>query len=257
MESRAQSLPQTMGVIMFDLAGVVRDPGLKYWKRTVNQAAYLFWSSAPLAIWLCFFLGLAISVQTINVLGQIGADRGLTGILVGSLGLRELAVIVGSLSLGASAGAGSVTELGAMRVAEEIDAIETMSVSSRPYLLSTRVFATVIASLPIIVFCVGATFLGGWVVAWTQSDSVSVGSFGYFFWLSLAPMDFVFALMKGAVIATSTAVICTSFGYRAGGGPVGVGLAVGRALNLSIIAAMLINLAMSYMFWGVKDTLRL
>ena len=76
-------------------------------------------------------------------------------------------------------------------------------------------------------------------------------------WRVIAPLDFFFALIKGVVIGMTIAMVGLSNGYRATGGPVGVGQAVGRALNLSIIAGVLMNLALSYVFWGTKDTVSL
>lgn len=244
-----------VGSIVYDMKAMRY--GFKYWRLTLHQASAVFRSTAPLCMWLCFFIGLALVVQATNVIGMIGADRGLAGIAVGALGLREIAINVALLGIAASAGAGYVTELGAMRVAEEIDALEVMSIDSHSYLLSTRMWGTLIAAVPLLIFCIGMTFAGGWLAALSQSSVMSLGSFGLFFWRSIATVDFPYALIKGTVLAVLTALICTSLGYRASGGPVGVGLAVGKALDLSIVAGMLLNLAMTYMFWGLSDTLKI
>lgn len=255
-QRRAESTTVTaVGAIVHDLKALRH--GLKYWRITLEQARIVFRSTAPLSIWLCFFLGLALVIQSTDVIGGIGADRGLAGIAVGALGLREVAINVSLLGIAASAGAGYVTELGAMRVAEEIDALEVMGIDSHSYLLSTRMWGTFIAAVPLIVFCIAATFAGGWAAAFAQRDVMSVGSFGAFFWRSIATADFPYALIKGSVLAVLTVLICTSLGYRASGGPVGVGLAVGKALDLSIVSGMLLNLAMTYAFWGLSDTLRI
>lgn len=253
-----QQMPSTtitaVGSIVFDLRGFAS--GRKYWQLTIWQAWTILRSTAPLALWLCFLVGLGLVIQITDVMGLIGADRGLAGIAVGAAGLRELGVTVAAVGLGASAGAGFVTELGAMRVAEEIDALEVMGVDSHTYLISTRLWGALLAAFPLIVFCVAATFLGGWLAAIAFSDVVSLGSFSQYFWRSLIAIDFVYALIKGTVLVMLTTLICTSLGYRASGGPVGVGLAVGKALDLSIVSGALINLALSYLFWGLTDTLK-
>lgn len=251
----------TVGIVLGDIGRVGSDLRrgylLRYGRKTLEHAVTQFQAAAPLTLWLCFFIGTAATFQAVNVLGLVGADRALAAVLIGSIGLREVSMLMALLALSATAGAGFVTELGSMRVAEEIDALEVMGVSSHPYLITTRLFGTALAVVPLMVFGIGATFLGGWLIAWAQSDILSIGGFGFYFWRVIAPLDFFFALIKGVVIGMTIAMVGLSNGYRATGGPVGVGQAVGRALNLSIIAGVLMNLALSYVFWGTKDTVSL
>jgi len=251
----------TLGVVVSDMGRVIRDTWaghlLRYWRKLFEHAVAQFKAAAPLTLWLCFFIGTASTFQTVNILGLVGADRGLAAVLIGSIGLREIAMLMALLALAATAGAGFVTELGSMRVADEIDALEVMGVPSHPYLISTRLFGTGLAVVPLMVFGIAATFVGGWLVAWVMGDVIGLGSFGFYFWRVIAPQDFFFAIIKGVVIAMMIALVGLSNGYRATGGPVGVGAAVGRSLNMSIIAGVLMNLAMSYIFWGTKDTVSL
>lgn len=261
MSRVSTQLPSTtltsIGTVVYDVGAVARNPGIKYWPLIFIHAWRVFKSTTPLAIWLCFFIGAALVIQTTNSLAMMGVDRGLAGVGVGALGLRELSISVVILAMAATAGAGFVTELGSMRVADEIDALDVMGIHSHAYLVSTRLMGTFIAAVPLIIFCVAFTFIGGWVSAWSQRATMSMGSFAEFFWLSVASIDFLYVAIKGAVIASMIAVICVSHGYRASGGPVGVGLAVGRALDLSIVGGILLNLALTYVFWGTKETLQL
>jgi phospholipid/cholesterol/gamma-HCH transport system permease protein len=252
-----ESATTTVGMIVYDAGRFLRAPGLRYWRKVFEHAARVFRTTAPLTVWLSFFIGTAVTFQAINLLSVVGADRGLAAVIVGSVGLREVSIIMALFGVSASVGAGFVTELGAMRVAEEIDALEVMGISSHPYLIGTRIFGAAIATVPLIIFSVGAVFLGGWAIAYTQSDAVNMASFSLFFWRVISPLDFVFVVFKGTCIAVATAMIGASCGYRATGGPVGVGLAVGRALNLAVVCGVLMNLAFSYIFWGTKDTIRL
>lgn len=248
---------ESTGQVVLDGWQVIRHPALRYWRHTLTLAARLVRTAGPLAMLLCFFLGTFVTLQGVVVLGQFGIDRGLTGIIVSSLGLREMTLIVGASALGASAGAGFVTELGAMRVSDEIDAIEVMGVHSYPFLVSTRVVATTIASVPIFAGCIAANFLGGWLIAVAQANGMNMGTFSQYFWVGIAPVDVVYALLKGIMAATVTALVCATTGYRAQGGPIGVGMAVGEALNLSLMLIMIANLCMSYAFWGLGDTVRI
>ncbi len=248
---------ESTGQVVLDGWRVLRHPALRYWRHTATLTARLVKTCGPLAMLMCFFLGTFVTLQGTVVLGQFGIDRGLTGIIVSSLGLREMTLIVGASALGASAGAGFVTELGAMRVSEEIDAIEVMGLHSYPFLVSTRVTATMLASVPVFVGCIAANFAGGWLVAASQASGINMGTFSQYFWVGIAPVDVVYALLKGIMAATTTALVCTTTGYRAQGGPIGVGMAVGEALNLSLMLIMMLNLCMSYVFWGLGDTVRI
>lgn len=247
-------LVPTAGTVLYDLRDFTRDPGIRYWKRIVDHAASTFRRTTPLVVWMCFFSGAAMAIQSINVLGLFGADRSIAAALVGSLGLRELTISVSLFAISATVGAGFVTELGAMRISEEVDALETMGIRSHPYLLSTRLWGAVVATVPMIVFGIGALFFGCWAVAFANGDVVTEGTFSHFFWRVVSVGDILATVTKGATLTFVTAAVALSVGYRATGGPVGVGTAVGRALNLSILAAVLVNLALSYVFWGGQET---
>lgn len=160
-------------------------------------------------------------------------------------------------AIGASAGAGYVTELGAMRVSEEIDAIEVMGLHSYPYLVSTRVVAAFLAAVPIFAGAIAATFAGGFLSANLQINGLNVGSFNDFFWVGVAPIDILYAMIKGVVATGIVTLVCASGGYRAKGGPIGVGMAVGESLNLTLVLVMFVNLFLSYLFWGITDTVKI
>jgi len=244
----------TVGIVLYDMGRVLKNPGFVYWKQIFVHASSVFAKAAPLSLWLCFFTGTAMTIQTSSVLSMVGAERGLSAVLIGSTGLREIAVMLSLFGISASVGAGFVTELGAMRISDEIDGLEVMAIPSHPYLMSTRMIGAVIATIPLIVFSIGAVLGGAWIAALSQRPALSIGSFEMFFWKVITPIDIFYSVIKGVTITIFTAAISLSTGYRATGGPVGVSLAVGRALNLSVTAGILANLAFSYFFWGTRDT---
>lgn len=252
-----QGLVESTGRVALDAARVIRDPALEHWRVTVHLIAKLVREAGPLACFLCFFQGAFVTIQASVILGGFGIDRGLSGIIVASLSLRELTLITGTAALGASIGAGFVTELGAMRVSDEIDALDVMGLRSYPYLVSTRVIASAIAAIPIFAGAILATFIGGALTAAFQVGGMSLGSYAAFFRLGYAPIDLIFVLFKGVVATATIAMVCSSTGYRAKGGPVGVGMAVGEALNLTLVIVMFLNLLMSYLFWGISDSVKI
>jgi phospholipid/cholesterol/gamma-HCH transport system permease protein len=250
-------LAESTGRIVIDGGRVLRHPGLKYWSVLLRHTTDVVRTAGPIAWLMCFFLGGFTTLTVASVVGRFGIDPGLAGLIVSSMGLRELTLIVGTAAVGSSVGAGFVTTLGAMRVSEEIDAIEVMSIDSYPYLVSTRVWASLIAALPVFVGAIAFTFAGGYMSALFQVSGMNQGSYLQFFWIGFAPIDVVFALAKGVVATGTLAIVCASTGYRASGGPVGVGMAVGEALNVSLVLVMYLNLIMSYLFWGLNDTVKI
>jgi len=252
-----KGMVESTGRVALDAGKVLRHPGFRYWSTTVNLAVRLVRDAAPMALLLCFFVGSFVVIQGAFILGRFGVDRGLAGMIISSLGLREMCMLMGASAIGASAGAGWVTELGAMRVSEEIDALEVMGLHSYPYLVSTRVMAAVMAGIPIFAGSIAAMFLGSFMSASLQISGLNMGSFSSFFWAGIAPIDIFYTLVKGSIACAMVALVCSSGGYRARGGPIGVGMAVGESLNLTLVLVMFVNLFLSYLFWGISNTVKI
>jgi phospholipid/cholesterol/gamma-HCH transport system permease protein len=153
-------------------------------------------------------------------------------------------------------GAGFTAELGAMRVNEEIDALEVMAVRPVPYLISTRIIAAFIAITPLYLISLFASYLATELVV-TKLLGLSAGTYQHYFTLFLPPVDVLYSLIKAGVFAIAVAVIHCYYGFNATGGPAGVGVAVGKAIRASIVAVNVLNLMMSSFMWGVEDTVRI
>jgi phospholipid/cholesterol/gamma-HCH transport system permease protein len=143
-----------------------------------------------------------------------------------------------------------------MRISDEIDALEVMSVPSKPYLVATRVTAALIAIIPLYLISLFASFFATRLVS-TKLFGLSPGVYDYYFRLYLPVKDVFFSLSKAVLFATVVALIHCYYGYNASGGPAGVGVAVGRAIRLSIVAVVVLNLVLSLIFWGGGNTVSL
>jgi phospholipid/cholesterol/gamma-HCH transport system permease protein len=75
--------------------------------------------------------------------------------------------------------------------------------------------------------------------------------------LFLPPIDVFYSLLKAWIFATAIALIHCYYGYNARGGPVGVGIAVGKAIRTSIVVVLVLNFALSALMWGITDTVRI
>jgi phospholipid/cholesterol/gamma-HCH transport system permease protein len=200
-------------------------------------------------------VGATVGVQAVAGLSQLGAESyiGIVGALANT---REITPLIAAVALSAQVGSSFTAEIGAMRISDEIDALEVMSIPSLVYLVSTRIVALVAALVPLYLVALFASFLGTRFVT-TQLYGASPGLYDYYFSLYLPPVDVLYSLLKVVVFAIQVGLIHGYFGYHATGGPAGVGRAVGIAIRITIITVVITNLLLSYVFWGSTTTVSL
>src|SRR3954452_13651887 len=204
---------------------------------------------------MSFFTGTEVGLQGFKGLQQIGAEA-FTGLVGSFANTREVTPLIAGVAFAAQVGAGFTAELGAMRISDEIDALEVMSVPSFTYLVATRVTAAVIAIIPLYLISLFASFFATKLVS-TKFFGLSPGVYDYYFHLYLPFQDVVYSVIKAVVFAMAVALIHCYYGYNASGGPAGVGVAVGRAIRLSIVSVVVLNFLLSLLFWGGGNTVSL
>jgi phospholipid/cholesterol/gamma-HCH transport system permease protein len=204
---------------------------------------------------MSFFTGTEVGLQGFKGLEQIGAQA-FTGLVGSFANTREVTPIIAGVAFAAQVGAGFTAELGAMRISDEIDALEVMSVPSFVYLVCTRVVAALICIIPLYLFSLYASFFATRIVT-TQFFGLSPGVYDHYFRLYLPPIDVFYSLAKACIFAVVVSLIHCYYGYYASGGPAGVGVAVGRAIRLSIVTVVVLNLVLSIMFWGGGNSVRI
>jgi phospholipid/cholesterol/gamma-HCH transport system permease protein len=200
-------------------------------------------------------VGATVGVQAVAGLSQLGAQSYL-GIVGALANTREITPLIAAVALSAQLGSSFTAEIGAMRISEEIDALEVMAVPSIVYLVCTRLVALVLALIPLYLVALFASFFGTRFVT-TQFFGASPGLYDYYFRLYLPPVDILYSLIKVVVFALEVGLIHSYFGYYASGGPAGVGRAVGIAIRVTIITVVITNLLLSYVFWGGASTVSL
>ena len=200
------------------------------------------------------FTGVVVGLQGYAALDQIGSSV-LTGFLSAYVNTREVAPIVASLALSATVGCGFTAQLGAMRISEEIDALEVMAIPSVPYLVTTRMLAGFIAVIPLYVVGLLASYLATRTVN-TAIQGQSTGSFDHYFHLFLPPEDVIYSFVKVMIFAFVLVMIHCYYGFTASGGPAGVGVAVGRAVRTTIVVVAILNFFLGLALWGTTTTVR-
>jgi phospholipid/cholesterol/gamma-HCH transport system permease protein len=211
--------------------------------------------TAGVIFFMAFFTGTQVGLQGFKGLQLIGAEA-FTGFVSAFANTREITPLIAGVTLAAQVGAGFTAELGAMRVNEEIDALEVMAVRPIPYLVSTRIIAALIAITPLYLISLFSSYIATELIV-TKLLGLSGGTFTHYFSLFLPPIDVLFSVIKAGVFAIAVALIHCYYGFNASGGPAGVGVAVGKAIRASIVAVNVLNLMLSSFMWGVQDTVRI
>lgn len=204
---------------------------------------------------LAFFTGTAVGLEGYVGLEQIGAQA-YVGLVSSFANTREITPLIAGVALSAQIGAGFTAELGAMRISEEIDALEVMSVPSIIYLVSTRIWSALILVIPLYLFALFASYEASRIIV-TQYYDVSIGAYEQYFNLFLPTIDVLYSLTKAVIFVVFVVLVHCYYGFYASGGPVGVGVAVGRAIRVSLVGVVLLNLFMSVLFYGAQETVRI
>ena len=211
--------------------------------------------SVAIVGFMTFFTGSQVGLQGYNSLNQIGTAA-YTGFVSSYFNTRELAPLVSALALSATVGCGFTAQLGAMRISDEIDALEVMAVPTVPFLVTTRLLAGMIAVIPLYVVGLLASYLATRLIV-TVFYGQSTGTYDHYFNLFLPPYDILWSFGKVIVFAILVMLIHCYYGFHASGCPAGVGVAVGRAVRTSIVVINLADLFLGMAIWGATTTVRI
>ncbi len=244
--SAAGEIGRFMGTVLSDVFGA---RVLRFSGETLRQAGILIISST-LIIWaLMFVLGLECGIEGAYFLEAQGAPA-YSGVFAAWCDLREIIPYAFGYMLAAKVGTGIVAELGAMRISDEIDALEVMGVDSMVFLCATRLLGSWLVLPFVYIAGIGGAFLASYIAVVQQVGVVSSGGFELIFWEFQNPTDFLFSLTKAMVMATVIVLVGCYYGYNASGGPVGVGTATAKSMVLNLVLVHLIGMMGTQIFWG-------
>lgn len=199
--------------------------------------------------------GALVAVQGYNQLASVGFEA-LTGFASAFFNVRLIVPGTTSVALSATIGAGATAQLGAMRINEEIDALEVIGIRSVTYLAATRVLSGVIVVIPLYCIAVMMAFLAarfGTTVIYGQGSGVYDHYFGTF----LSPTDLIWSFFQCVAITVVIMLVHTYYGFTASGGPAGVGEAVGRAVRTSMVVAAVEIVMISLAVYGQSGNFNL
>jgi phospholipid/cholesterol/gamma-HCH transport system permease protein len=236
----------------------------RYKKEILRLLSEVAFGSGALAViggtvgviaFMSFFTGTEVGLQGYAALAQLGLGP-ISGFISAFFNTREIAPLVAGLALSATVGCGFTAQLGAMRISEEIDALEVMAVPSVPFLVTTRIIAGFVAVIPLYIIGLLSSYLATYVIV-VYYDHQSAGTYSHYFHLFLPPEDVLWSFFKVLVFAVVVVLVHCYFGYVASGGPAGVGIAVGRAVRTAIVAVNLFDFFLSFAIWGSTTSVRI
>jgi phospholipid/cholesterol/gamma-HCH transport system permease protein len=199
--------------------------------------------------------GALVAVQGYNQLASVGFEA-LTGFASAFFNVRLIVPGTTSVALSATIGAGATAQLGAMRINEEIDALEVIGIRSVSYLASTRVVAGVVVVVPLYCIAVMMAFFAarlGTVVIYGQG----AGVYDHYFNTFLNPTDLIWSFSQSVAMTVVIMLVHTYYGFTASGGPAGVGEAVGRAVRTSMVVASVEIVMISLAVYGQSSNFNL
>ncbi|CKP97583.1 integral membrane protein yrbE1B [Mycobacterium tuberculosis] len=196
-----------------------------------------------------------VAIQGFASLGNIGVEA-FTGFFAALINVRIAGPVVTGVALAATVGAGATAELGAMRISEEIDALEVMGIKSISFLASTRIMAGLVVIIPLYALAMIMSFLSPQITT-TVLYGQSNGTYEHYFQTFLRPDDVFWSFLEALIITAIVMVSHCYYGYAAGGGPVGVGEAVGRSMRFSLVSVVVVVLLAELALYGVDPNFNL
>jgi phospholipid/cholesterol/gamma-HCH transport system permease protein len=248
----AAPLREAGDIVGFSFRALAATPGAwKYFAEVLRQCGMLILGSTIVLLAMQAVIGGECGLFFVYLTRPLGATSAV-GQLQVPCSLRELFPYMFGYIYAAKVGSGLVAEIGSMRISDEIDALESVGIDPMKYVVGTRLLAALIC-VPLIYLASMVTgLIGGLLVTTVQLGDLSQAQYleGYF--SSQALQDNVFSIIKGVSIATGITLVALYYGYKARGGPVGVGNAVARAMIINLILIHVLAAFWSAVFWGVN-----
>jgi phospholipid/cholesterol/gamma-HCH transport system permease protein len=219
-----------------------------------SGALIVILGTAGVMLSLSLFVGSLVGLQGFRALDSLGVEA-LTGFITAYFNTRDIAPLVAAAALTATLGAGFTAQLGAMRISEEIDALEVMAVPSVPFLITTRMIAGVIAIIPMYTIGLLSSFAASRLNV-TLINDLPGGTYDHYFDLFLPVSDVLYSYLKVIIFAIMIILIHCHYGYTAKGGPAGVGIAVGRSVRLSIVSTAIMDFFLTLVLFGTETSVR-
>jgi phospholipid/cholesterol/gamma-HCH transport system permease protein len=211
-------------------------------------ALSLIGGTVAIVSFLLVNVGFLIAIVGYSQTANLGVEA-LVGFFSAYVNPRLAAPLITAIGLAATIGAGATAQLGAMRISEEIDALDVMGVRTMAYLVATRLVGGVVLAIPLCCISLLVGFLSTqFLVQFTYGQSSGV--YDHYFHTFLQPTDVLWAMVQVVVQGIVVMLLHTYYGFNASGGPAGVGEATGRAVRASLVVLTLVTAAVGLALYG-------
>lgn len=232
-----------LGSYSLMLKGMFTRPenGKVYWKEYMHQGFDIGIRSLPIVIIISVFLGAVMIVQTSYQLISPLIQKYIMAQVVRDSVILELAPTIICIVLAGVVGSKIASELGNMRVSEQIDALEIMGINTKGYLIMPKIIMALIMIPCLITLAISLSIIGGWVTA-VFANIMSSDQYVYGLINGFRPFTIVVAVVKAFTFAFIIASVPAYYGYNVNGGA----LEIGRASTTSVIISCIMILLADY-----------
>jgi phospholipid/cholesterol/gamma-HCH transport system permease protein len=231
----------------------------QYRRQTLQAMNNLAWGRGSLIVdggtisvlmILGIALGASMAIEAFAILNLLGFGE-LTGITAGVGAIREIGPLIAGIAYTSQAGARMTAEIGAMRISEEIDAVDAMGLRPIPFVVGTRLIGGMAVVIPGYLLTLVTCFFTMDLVIRVFHNQPG-GTYRHYLVMFLSPTDLTYSVIKATVFCTAVTLIHCYYGYFTSGGPVGVGQASGRAVRASLVTIMVLDFTLTVMLWGLQ-----
>lgn len=229
-----------------ELGGVWR-----YSSEILRQAGILITGSALIVCMMVFLMGVVCGTEANYVLRGYGATV-YSGVFTSYCMTREMIPHMMGYILAAKVGCGLCAEIGSMRIQDELDAMETMGINPYRYVIATRLVAMWLVLPFFYILAIGSGFGAVFLIIVVQIGEVSQGGWEHVNWAFSTPLDFFYSFIRVMTIGTMIVMLGMYYGFRASGGPIGVGTATAKSMILNLVMLHVTLAGLTTMFWGLN-----
>ena len=232
-----------LGLFMITMGGMFSRPenGRMYWKEFMHQCSEIGIGSLPIVLIISVFLGAVMTVQTAYQLVSPLIPQTTIAVVVRDSMLLELSPTIICVVLAGVAGSKIASELGNMRVSEQIDALEIMGVNTKTYLIAPKILACMIM-VPVLVIISVVTALWGGLVAGAATGIIDADSYTRGLTMEFKELNVTVALSKAFAFSIILSSVSAYFGYNVKGGA----LEIGRSSTLAVVISCIMILLADY-----------
>jgi phospholipid/cholesterol/gamma-HCH transport system permease protein len=221
-----------------------------FWRQTINEIDFIGLDSLGIVFIISIFMGAVIAIQTAyNIDTPLIPDYTVGYITKQSIVLEFSPTIV-CLILAGKIGSRIASEIGSMRVSEQIDALEIMGINSANYLVLPKIVAAVFIIPILIIISIFLGVGGGWMIAFLGSESFTVETYVLGIRSFFVPFELFYAIIKTVFFAFIITSVSAYYGYSVRGGSTEVGKNSTKAVVRSSILIIFVNLVLTQLMLG-------